>query len=418
VSPLRHCQKAAAWSHVRPEAVSNATHTDSPTGMSRRLTVMFAVAAGAAVANLYWAQPLLGYIADSLEVSTGTAGLLITVSQIGYAIGVFLLVPLGDSVSRKRLIPLIMVLSAAALGLSTLASNFAVLVAAMALIGVSTVSAQLLAPLAGDLAGDEQRGQVVGTVASGVVTGILLSRTISGIVADTLGWRAIFGAACCATLVLAAILARALPSMPSRTPLPYRQLLRSVFSSVATTPAVQVTMGIGAGAMAVFTLFWTALTFYLSADPFNYSATRIGLVGIIGLVGALSAQSVGKLYNRGLSVTGIGVALGSVVVALAISALGSRSVIFVLIGVALLCTATQCINILCQTRMLSLDPSARSRLNTAFVVANFVGGALGSSLAGLLWHVGQWPAVVAAGAVIVSGAMLLWFIQRNRALSE
>src|SRR3954451_9054752 len=153
-------------------------------GMTRALTLLFAVAGGVAVGNLYWAQPLLDFIGDDLHASAGTAGWLITATQVGYAVGILLIVPLGDVLNRRRLIPMMMLCSAAALVACAAAPSIGVLLVALTLLGLTTVSGQILAPLAGDLADDAHRGRVVGTVVSGLLTGILVSRTISGLVAD------------------------------------------------------------------------------------------------------------------------------------------------------------------------------------------------------------------------------------------
>ncbi|MFL6674919.1 MAG: MFS transporter [Massilia sp.] len=208
-------------------------------GISRRLTLLFAFAAGAAVGNLYWAQPMLKYIGDSFGVSTSVASLLVTVTQIGYAIGIFLVVPLGDVMNRRRLIPAIMAASAVALAASAVAPSFSVMLVGLALVGMTTITGQLLLPMAGDLARDEQRGSVVGTVASGTLTGIVVSRMISGVLADAFGWRAIYVVAAVLTALLAVLLARAVPELPSRPAVRYSKLLGSVFAVVRQHRAAQ-----------------------------------------------------------------------------------------------------------------------------------------------------------------------------------
>ncbi|WP_244619205.1 MFS transporter [Rhizobium sp. 18055] len=252
-----------------------------PPGMSRPLTLLFAISGGAAVGNLYWAQPLLADIAGSFGVSIGTAGTLITVTQIGYALGILLIVPLGDTLNRRRLIPAIMFCSAVALAACALAPTFAALLAALAALGLTTVAGQLLTPLAGDLARPEQRGRVVGTIVSGLISGILLSRTISGFLADALGWRAIYVAAAIFIVFLALLVARSLPAERPRPAVSYGKLLGSVFSTVRKHRAVQITLVIGASGFSVFTMFWTGLTFLLSSAPFSYSVSQIGLVGLV-----------------------------------------------------------------------------------------------------------------------------------------
>ena len=389
-----------------------------PAGIGRGLTILFSIAGGAAVGNLYWSQPLLADIAGSLSIPTGTVGLLVTVTQIGYAIGVFFVVPLGDTVNRKRFIPGIMLLSALALAASALVPGFTGLLVTLALIGVTTVAGPLLTPLAGDLASDQQRGQAVGIVASGLLTGLLVSRTISGILADAFGWRAVYAAAAVMMVILALLLARFLPSLPPRSQSPYGRLLRSVLTTVAQHRVVRPTLLIGASAMCVFTMFWTGLTFLLSADPFSYPPTRIGLMGLVGLAGALTALRVGRLHDRGFSVPALGAALALALVSLAVSGLGAASVIAIILAVVLLSVAIQSINVLCQTRMMSIAPDARSRMNTVFIVSNFIGGAVGSTLAGALWQAGGWAALMAGSALVIAFAFTVWLTQRHRALAR
>jgi predicted MFS family arabinose efflux permease len=385
-------------------------------GMSSGMTLLFAFAGGAAVSNLYWAQPLLKTIGDTLHISTGVAGLLVTVTQVGYALGVFLVVPLGDTLNRRRLIPALMGASVLALAASAFAPTFAVLLGALALVGLTTVTGQLLTPLAGDLATDAQRGRVVGTVASGLLTGILASRTLSGLLADALGWRAVYMVAAAVTLVMAVLLARALPPVAPRAAVPYGKLLKSVFAVVGQHRTVQVTLVLGATTFSVFTMFWTGLTFLLSSAPYSYSASQIGLVGLAGLAGALGAQPAGRLHDRGWSVGATGAGLVLTLLSLGIAALGTTSIVVVLIAVVLLDVAIQMVNVLNQTRLFSVDAKSRSRLNTAFVTSNFIGGAIGSTLAGLLWQQGGWKAVMLGCAGLIVFALLVWFTQRKNAL--
>ncbi|WP_132294385.1 MFS transporter [Marinobacterium mangrovicola] len=391
---------------------------DSESRISSRLALLFALASGAAVGNLYWAQPLLDYIGEAFTVSAGSAGLLVTATQIGYALGIFLLVPLGDVIDRRRFIPLVMLCSAAALTLSAFAPSFSMLLSALMLVGFTTVSGQLLIPLAGDLADNRDRGRLIGIIVSGILIGILASRTISGLMADLLGWRAIYIAAALLTLILALIMSKALPKVERREPVRYLSLLKSVFSIVAKYPAVQVTLGLGAMMFAVFTLFWTGLTFLLSSEPFNYSASQIGLVGLAGLTGAVAARRCGSLHDKGLSVPATGIFLLLLLVALIVADLGSESILLILVAVILLDVAIQGMNVLNQSRLMAVDSASRSRLNTAFIVSNFAGGAIGSALAGLLWSLGGWLAISMGEILLTLCALGLWFYCRNGALKQ
>jgi predicted MFS family arabinose efflux permease len=384
--------------------------------MSTGRTLLFAVAGGAAVGNLYWSQPLLDDIAASLGTSASLAGLLVTLTQVGYALGILLVVPLGDVLDRRRLIPWVLVASAVALLLAAIAPTFATLLVALALVGLTTVAGQLLIPLAGDLADPAQRGRDRADDASGVLTGILVSRTISGLVADAFGWRAIYVLAAVVAVVLALLLRRAIPELEARGRVAYPQLILSVFRAVRTHRTVQVTLVISSSVFAVFTMFWTALTFLLSSDPYDFSTSSIGLVGLVGLAGAVAAQRVGRLHDRGLSVPVTGGAIVLLLFSLVVAGIGAHSIVVVLLAVLLLDVAVQAANVLNQTRLFSVDPGARSRLNTAFVTSNFIGGAIGSALASVLWNAGGWTAVTIGAAVLAGFAATVWAVHRNRGL--
>lgn len=381
--------------------------------MNRRLTLLFAVAGGAAVGNLYWSQPLLDFIARDLHTGTGAAGWLVTATQIGYALGVFLFVPLGDLVNRRILVPVALLCSTVALIGCAVAPTFPVLLAGLALVGLTTVAGQILVPLAGDLADDATRGRIVGTVVSGILVGILASRTISGLIAGFAGWRAIYILAAVFAFVLAILLYRAIPTLEPRTQLRYPALLASVFTIIRRERSMRWGLVLGGTSFGVFTMFWTALTFLLSAPPFSFSVTVIGLFGLVGLAGAITAQRAGRLHDRGLGLPGIGVAWALVLVAFVVAALGSTSVAIIIAAILILDIAIQGHNIMLQSRMFQADPAARSRINTAFVTNNFLCGAIGSGLASFLWSYGGWTAITVAGMAFSGFALIIWAIGRR-----
>ena len=381
--------------------------------MTRGLTLLLAVAGGAAVGNLYWAQPLLGVIGDELGVSAAEAGWLVTATQLGYAVGILLIVPLGDILDRRRVLPVLLGVSAVALVACALAPSFGVLVLTLSLMGLTTVSGQVIVPLAGDLAGDAVRGRVVGTVTSGVLTGILVSRTLSGLVAGAAGWRAIYVLAAAGAVALAVLLHRRVPSLPPRARVGYPALLASVGRVVASSRTVRWSLVLGALQFGVFTMFWTALTLLLSAPPCAYPVAAIGLFGLVGLAGALAAQRSGGLHDRGWSLpaTGAGwvLALGSFVLA----GLAGRPVLLLVAAIVMLDVAIQSLNILTSTRLFAVVGHARSRVNTAAVVANFVAGAAGSAAAGLLFSAGGWDAVTRCGALVCALGLAIWAVGRR-----
>ncbi|MEU8817657.1 MFS transporter [Actinoplanes sp. NPDC048796] len=384
--------------------------------MTRRLTLLFAVAAGAAVANLYWAQPLLDLIAGDLHASQAAAGWLVTATQIGYAAGILCIVPLGDMLDRRRLVRTVLLCSSAAALLCAVAPSLPLLLGALVLLGLTAVAGQILAPLAGDLADDATRGRIVGTVISGILIGVLVSRTVAGFVAGVAGWRAIYVVAAVVAAGAALVLHRAVPTLPVRSRIPYPTLLASVFRVIARERTARWTAVLAATAFGTFTMFWTSLTFLLSGPPFGYSVQVIGLFGVAGLVGALAAQRAGGLHDRGRSIPATGAAWALTVVSLTLALTGQRSVVAVVVAIVLLDAAVQTIGILNQTRLFALSGEARSRLNTIYVTSNFLGGAAGSALATILWPVGGWTLICAVGIALSCFALGVWAVGRRGAL--
>ncbi|AJY46263.1 MFS transporter [Martelella endophytica] len=380
--------------------------------MSPAMTLLFAVAGGIAVGNLYWAQPLLADIAEKTGVATGTASLLVTVTQIGYALGILLFVPLGDVLNRRRVIPVAMALSAIALAAAAFAPGFAPLAVALAAVGLLTTGGQMLPPLAGALATPDQRGRVLGTVASGMLTGILVSRTVAGFLAEAFGWRAVFAIAAFATLLMAALLARLVPHLESQTQISYPKLLASVFTAIRDYAVVRTTLVMGACTFGVFSLFWTGLTFLLTDEPYNYSLSQIGLVGLAGLAGALAAKNAGRLHDKGLAVGAQGIAFLVTLACLLVAALWSTSILVIIAIVIVLDAAIQSVNVLNQIRLISVGPEARSRMNSAFVTSNFIGGAIGSALAGAVWPAAGWTGLMIAAGVLILIASFFWLTGR------
>src|SRR3954469_7444045 len=329
--PPTHSGPRAA---VRPPSVNGVTAA-TPT-IDRRLVALLAVACGATVANLYYAQPLLSTIAGEFGVSVGTAGLLVTVSQIGYAAGLAFIVPLGDLLARRRLVARLLALCAVALVGAAAAPSLPVLAVALGAVATTSCVVQILVPLASTLAAPAERGQVVGTVMSGLLTGILLARTVSGVIAQAAGWRAPFGVAAAAMAVLTVALWRALPRVAPPSDLPYPQLLASVVRLGAGEAALGRRMVYGACGFAGFTVVWTGVSFLLAAPPYGYGERTIGLFGLAGLVGAVGASGFGRLNDRGHGKAGTGGTLAAVVASWALLALGGHAVIALILGLVVL----------------------------------------------------------------------------------
>lgn len=387
-------------------------HTVEPKKASTFLIIMLAVASGMAVGNLYWAQPLLAQITTSFGIDTAQGGFLIMATQIGYALGLFFIVPLGDVLHRRKLIFTMMILSILALIAVSMAPSFTVLAFSLACLGLVTISGQIIMPLTGDISSPTERGKNVGIISGGITIGILTARTISGLVADIFDWRAIYLFAAAINFILAFIIVRMIPETPDRAKIPYPSLIKDVFHTLHTTPTLIPLMMIAACSFGiVFNIFWTSITFLLSSEPFGYSTFQIGLVSLTAITGALAAMKVGSLQDRGLGVKATGVFLGITLACIILADIFAESSIVVLVVLAAVYSlGNQSVSILNQSRLFSLNPEKRSRLNTCFVVNNFIFCAIGSTLASVLWDLGGWHAVMTGAAITLIIALAIWGI--------
>lgn len=382
--------------------------------MTPALTAVFAVAAGLAVGNLYWAQPLLAQITGEFGVPTSQGGILVTATQVGYALGILALVPLGDVLPRRRLITVVMLASVAALLASAAAPTFLVLAAFLSILGLTTVSGQIIIPLSGDLAAPAERGRIVGVVGAGVSIGILVARTVSGLAADVVGWRMVYVAAAVANVALALVINRAVPDLPDRPKMSYPALMADVLRTLVTTPTLPRIMAISGICFGIaFNIFWTSMTFLLSGDPFNYSTSQIGLVSLAGVAGAVASLRMGVLADDRRRVMWLGVCILGCALSMAAGIFAGGSLAALVAVAAVYSVACQGMSILCQTRLFTLAPEKRSRLNTCFVVGNFLCSSVGSALATALWNAGGWTAVMAGATVACALAFAVWLASRK-----
>ncbi len=372
--------------------------------------MLLAVTCGAAVANLYYAQPLLHTLARDFDVSNATAGLLVTVSQLGYVIGLALLVPVGDLRERRGLITVTLAISAIGLAIAAAAPGFVLLGAALGAVGVTSTVAQVIVPMASSLAAEHERGRVVGTVMSGLLIGILLARTFSGLVAAAFGWRTVFVVAAVAMLVLAATLRRALPVVPPTTNLSYGGLLRSVAELIGSERVLRQRMVLGALSFGCFSALWTAVAFLLAGPPYNYGNAVIGLFGLVGVAGAAMASIAGRLNDRGWGRQTTTASIVTLLASWAALAAGKSSVVALIVGIALLDLGSQGLHISNQSAIYSLRPDARSRLTTAYMVSCFLGASLFSALAAVLFDRDGWIAVCVLGASSAALALAIWTV--------
>lgn len=370
----------------------NASPTEEP---SFWLVLALAIACGATVANIYYAQPLIGPISQSFGVDISAAGLVVTMVQVGYIIGLVFLVPLGDLVENRRLILIMqagLIFSLIAAGLSTQPLIFA---ACSVLLGFAATSTQMMLPVAGHLAPERIRGKVVGTVLSGLLFGILLARPVATLIGGTFGWRAMYGvsaAIMCATL---AMLIVALPKRDPKPGLSYAQLIGSVWHLIVTEPVLQRRAAYQFCVFCVFTMFWTAVPLLLQAPPFSLGPVALSAVMLSGVIGAFVAPYVGHLTDQGYSRALTGLAIVLIAAGFALTWIGGASSIAAFVAAGIILDAGAQANFLIgQRAIFSLRPEIRSRLNAAYLAMSFLGGALGSALSGF--------AVANGGAVTVS----------------
>ncbi|MFJ1792638.1 MFS transporter [Kitasatospora griseola] len=405
---------------ISPSSNGSTTSTTTSTGTAQSgvpggLVALLAVSTGMTVANLYYAQPLLAKLAEVFHVGTTTAGALVTVTQIGYVLGMLFLVPLGDRVEKRRLVALLLAVTTVAMAVAGTASGFAVLLIASLVSGATSVVAQILVPFAAGLAPDHARGRIVGRVMAGLLAGILLSRTLSSLVAGAAGWRVVYLGSAALTALLAAALYRALPAHAATTDLPYHQVLRSTVRLVRTHPALLKRGLYQAAVFGSFSAFWTTVSFQLTGPAFGYSEAGVGIFALVGAAGALVAPLAGRWADRGFGrpLTGAAllVASGSAVLA----GLGGHSIVLLALAAILLDVAVQTTLILGQHVVYQLDPGARARLNSVFIATFFLGGALGSQFGTVAFHAGGWWAVAGFAAVLPLLPLVHWATDRKGA---
>ncbi len=379
--------------------------------LSRSLLLIMTAASGVAVANIYYNQPLLSDMARSFGASAHQIGLVATATQIGYAAGMPLFIPLGDFVQRRMLVFGLFIAASAALVMCATAPNLGMLITASFLVGLTTVIAQILIPFAADLASDTERGKTIGMIMTGVLLGILLARTVSGVVAAYLGWRMVYWLAAGLALVFGVFLRYALPRVSISSTLGYGRLMRSIWTIVLEEAKLRRIALVAGLFFASFSAFWTTLIFLLGTSPYHYGSQTAGLFGLIGAVGAAVAPWSGRLADRRSPRL-------VVVIALAI-VLSSFSVLWSLgfylaglvAGVILLDAGVQAAQVANQTRIFSLRPEARNRVNTVYMIVYFTGGSAGSLLGSFAWTWGHWPAVCGLGIAFMLLASVILFTE-------
>lgn len=348
--------------------------------LTNLLVLVMSIACGLTVANLYYIQPLLADIAKTFHVNQLIIGFAAMLTQIGYAIGMIFILPLGDIKEKKKLIVIMLLCSIIFLMSMFFSSNIYVLIISSFAIGFTSIIPQLIIPLAAQLSNPQQRGQTIGTIMSGLLIGILLSRTIGGILGSYFGWRSVYLIAAIMMLTLMLILRKLLPLCEPISDIKYTQLLKSMIHLIKTEPLLREASINGALMFSAFSAFWTSLIFLLESSHYNMGAEAVGLFGLVGISGALAAPIVGKVADKRGSRFTIGICIIIVMIAYLFFSIFGFKIWGLTLGIILLDLGVQSCNVSNQAKIHSLNDKTCNRLNTIYMVNFFLGGALGSFL--------------------------------------
>lgn len=368
--------------------------------MTPRLSFLLAAACALVVANLYYSQPVAAVIGAELGLSPSAVGLLVTSTQIGYGVGLILVVPLGDMLESRRLIVSCLAVSVIALLGMVYAPSASAVLAASFLIGLTCVTAQIIVPLAAHLATDATRGRVVGETMGGLMVGIMLARPASSFMTHWLGWRAIFITSACLMAALSLLMLRVLPRWRANSIMTYLGTLKSLAVLLRKTPVLRRRILFQAPLFAALSLFWTASPLLLAGRRFGFSQQGIALFALVGAGGAIIAPIIGRLADRGDTKLVNGAAIAAVAVAFLIAWAGGQAASAVILAIAavMLDMGVTANMILSQRIIFSLGSETRSRLNGIFVAACFAGGAVGSAVSSFAFTTGGWTLATATGA--------------------
>lgn len=371
------------------------------------ITIM-ACATGLIVANLYYCQPLIHLIGEDFGIEESTAGRTIYLTQLGYALGLLFLVPLGDKYERKKQISIVTFTSCIFLIIAAVSKNFLILQIACFGIGFSSITPQLILPMVANLSKPEERGKLVGIVMSGLLVGILLSRTLSGFIGEYLGWRSMFWIASAICFLLTFIMHLKLPKSEASYRGSYFDLLKSLKELTAKYSILREASFLNFIVFSVFGTFWTTMVLFLGSNIYQYKSDQIGLFGLVGATGALLAPIVGKLSDKTDSRAVVGYGLIILLISqVAFYLFGNNLYLFIL-GIIILELGHQSVHVSNQTRIYALDAHARNRLNTVFMTASFIGTAGGSALGIYLWTLGGWKFACMGTIVILVLALIFY----------
>ncbi len=379
---------------------------------SAALILVFATAAGLIVANIYYSQPLVGLIARDLAIQASTSSVLVSLTQLGYSAGLFLLVPLADRVENRALVLRLLCVSILGLALAALAKNITEFLIAATLIGVASCVVQILVPMAASLASETNRGKTVGNVMAGLLLGILLARPAASAITYFVGWRAVFAIAALIMALLTFLLHASLPLTRPQASHTYCALIRSMLTLYRTEPTLRRRATYQCAAFGAFSLYWTAAPLLLTSD-FHLTQGGIAIFALVGAAGVGAAPIAGRLADRGHERVGSAIALVLVMVAFSVSALAVSAhelLLFAVSGV-ILDLGVQANNIFGQRVLYVLASEIRGRLNGAYMAVFFIGGAIGSAVASPSLATGGWNRVTLIG--MSAPALALLYLGKN-----
>lgn len=392
-----------------PRTISAQPMMASP--LTRARLLLFAVASGLAVANVYFAHSLLDVMADDLGLSRAAAGVIVGAAQVGYGLGLVLLVPLGDLLDRRRLIIGQSLLSVTALLSVGFSTSAAMVLAAMATVGFLAVVTQALVAYAASLAPASTRGHVVGMVTGGIVLGILLARSVAGLLTDLSGWRTVYMVSAVLTAAVALLLWRTLPRAERpRNELSYPGLVKSLATLLVEEPVLRIRAVIATLIFANVTTLLAPLVLPLSAPPFSLSHTEIGLFGLAGAAGALGATRAGRWTDAGHGQRTTGMALGLMLVAWLPISLLNHSIWWLILGVVAIDFGLQAVHVTNQAMIYRVRPEAQSRLTATYMLFYSIGSAAGSTTSTIIYASVGWTGVCISGACISLVTIAFWLL--------
>lgn len=387
--------------------------TSKSTTLSQPLLFLMAAAIAATAANLYYNQPLLPSIQETFGLSDGELGLIPSATQLGYAAAILLISPLGDVMRRRSLIGYLSILLTLSLFSVFLAPSFIVLMVAFFIVGLGANITQQLLPIGASLAPPERKGAVMGTLMTGLTTGILLSRVVSGSIAEYFGWRSVFLIAGLLAAAFGILLRRNLPDNAPKASLSYPALIASMFGLVRKHRLLRESVLTGALWFAAFNALWATLAIHVTDAPFSYNVQQAGLFGLVGMAGIVGAKLSGRLVDRLGAARIITAALGLVVTSFVVLAIWGDSLVGLIVGIILLDVGVFGAQIPNQVRVFSIDPAAQSRMNAVYMLGYYLAAAIGSALGVKVMSLAGWYGLTLLGMALASIALAHHLIRQG-----